>query len=950
MPLPFFKTKRASRTHGYENDQEPPRFHKRFFTKNLLTVGATALLAIFVIGTVALLILNNDLPDPNHLSDRQVSQSTKIYDRTGQHLLYEIYDNQKRTLVDMNNMSPYIGKAVISIEDKNFYQHNGISVLSILRAGVNNLIGRRTGGGGASTITQQLIKNTIVGDARKGFQGYFRKVKEAILALRVERKYSKDEILKMYLNEIPLGSTNYGVQSAAQSYFHKDSKDLSIAEAATLAAMIQAPSRYLNNIDSLRGRRDTVLRLMFEQGYINEDQKNAGQNEALRIYRNGGIMTAPHFVLYVKQLLADQFGEKLVDSGGLKVITTIDYDKQMAAQQIVKENGDKFAKQYNANNAALVSMDPKTAQILALVGSRDFENEEINGQFDVAILGKRQPGSSFKPFVYTAAFEKGFTPDTVIYDTVTNFDQREDGDYTPHNYDGKEHGLVTIRKALQGSLNIPAVKTLYMVGTKNAIDFAKRFGYTTFTGDPGLSLVLGGAEVNLLEHTNAYGTLADNGVYHQPVSILKVTDSSNNVLSEWKPNDGTAAITPEISATISSVLSNDAARAYIFGRNSTLTLKDRPVAAKTGTTNDYKDAWTMGYTPSIVTGVWVGNTTPSTMKGGGNTLAGLIWNQFMTTSTKGTPVEAFPTPPPNDATKPVLRGADGGIKLQINSANGKIATSTTPPGLIVTKTYLPPHDILHYVNKDDPRGPAPTNPNDDPQYQNWENSLQSWVSRAQAAGIQITLEEPPTQYDDTPYNPELVPQIEIISPTSNSTIEGRQLDIQVKASAPRGVKQVNYYVDDQLVGNSTEFPFDFSYSIPKLYSNQHTLKAIATDDQGNAGNTAIVFYTTAAFDQPTFSWVDGTQLTINQTDFPKAMDIKPILWDSIKDIKIQLINSKGVAKSIFDFNHKDDQLTDQGNLEFSWKTSPGAGQFTLKATMTANSGVTESKELSVEIK
>ncbi|MCX6779649.1 MAG: penicillin-binding transpeptidase domain-containing protein, partial [Candidatus Magasanikbacteria bacterium] len=744
--------------------------------------------------------------------------------------------------------------------------------------------------------------------------------------------------------------TNYGVQSAAQSYFHKEAKDLTLAESATLAAMIQAPTRYLNNIDSLHDRRDTVLRLMADQGYITVDQKTQAQNEALRIYRNGVIMDAPHFVLYVKQLLADQFGEKLVDSGGLKVITTIDYDKQKAAEKIVKENGDKFAKQYNANNAALVSMDPRTAQIIAMVGSRDFENEEINGQFNVAVLGKRQPGSSFKPFVYTAAFEKGFTPDTVIYDTITNFDQRIDGDYTPHNYDGKEHGLVTIRKALQGSLNIPAVKTLYMVGTKNAIDFAKRFGYTTFTGDPGLSLVLGGAEVNLLEHTNAYGTLADNGVYHTPVSILKVTDSKNNVLSEWKPNEGSIAITPELAATISSVLSNDEARAYIFGRHSTLALADRPVAAKTGTTNDYKDAWTMGYTPSIVTGVWVGNTIPSTMKGGGNTLAGLIWNQFMTTSTKNTPTEDFPAPPPNDATKPVLRGSDGGIRLQINSANGKIATSSTPPGLIVTKIFLPPHDILHYVNKDDPRGPAPTNPSDDPQYQNWENSLQQWLGRLQSAGMPITLEEPPTQLDDTPYNPELVPQVEITSPQSNSTINGRQLDIQVNASAPRGVKQVSYYVDEKLIGNSTEYPFSLSYSIPKLYSNQHTLKALAVDDQGNAGENKIVFYTTGEFDQPTFNWVDGTDAIINQTDFPKTMAIQPVLWDNVKDIKIQLINSKGVAKSIFDFNHKEDQLNDQGNLEFSWKTSPGVGQYTLKATLTSNSGATESKGLNVEIK
>ena len=946
MSIPFFSKERATRTRGYEDAPSKQSFLKKYVIKNVFTLLATLVLAGFVVGTGVILYVSKDLPDPNHLNDRQVSQSTKIYDRTGTHLLYEVYNNQKRTLIGLDQMSPYMPKAVIAVEDKNFYTHSGISVISILRAGVSNLIGKKAGSGGASTLTQQLVKNTMVGNERS----IFRKIKEAILALQLEKKYSKDDILKMYLNEIPLASTNYGIQSAAQSYFHKEAKDLDIAECATLAAMIQAPSRYINDVNSLHDRRDVVLKLMFDQGYITEAQKNDAQNSALRIYRNGGVMEAPHFVSYVKQLLADQFGEKLVDDGGLKVITTLDYDKQKAAELIVKTNGDKFASSSNANNAALVSIDPKTAQILALVGSRDFNNEAINGQFDVAILGRRQPGSSFKPFVYTYAFEKGFTPDTVIYDTVTNFDERTGSSYTPHNYDNKEHGLVTIRKALQGSLNIPAVKTLYMVGTSSTIDFAKRFGYTTFTGDPGLSLVLGGAEVNLLEHTNAYATLADNGVYHQPVSILKVTDNNGNTLSEWKPNDGSVAITPELAATIASVLTDDDARAYIFGHHSTLTLPDRLVATKTGTTNDYKDAWTMGYTPSITTGVWVGNTIPSPMKGGGNTLAGLIWQQFMKEATKNTPVEIFPIPPPNDATKPVLRGADGGIKLQINSSNGKIATSSTPPGLIVERTYLPPHDILHYVDKNDPRGPAPINPSDDPQYQNWENSLQDWIKRQQAAGIEMTLEEPPTEYDNTITNPELAPQVQIISPTNSSTIDGRRVDIQIKASAPRGVKQVDYFVDDKLVGNSTQFPFDFSYTFTSLFFNQHTLKAVATDDQGNAGQTQINFTTNASFDPPTFSWTDGEKISLVQTDFPKTISLKPILWDNAKDIKIQLINSAGKVKNIFDFNHKEDVLTTAGTLEFTWKTFPGVGNYTLKGIIYDNSGHTDEKSLSVEIK
>jgi len=945
MPIKFLQNKRSS-SRFETNENTSPQKPQINFGKKIFTILAVVVLVGFVFGTGAVLWISKDLPDPNRVNDRQVSQSTKIFDRTGEHLLYEVYQNQKRTLVEMDQIAPFIPQAVVSVEDKKFYEHSGVRIISIARAAFNNLIGRKTGSGGASTLTQQLIKITLVGDERS----IFRKIKEAILALRLEKKYSKDDILKMYLNEIPFGSTNYGVEAASQSYFHKKAKDVDLSEAATLAALIQAPSRYLNNLDSLRTRRDVVLRLMFEQGMISQEQKDQAQNTALRIYRNNSIMTAPHFVLYVKQLLADQFGEKMVDGGGLNVITTIDYDKQIAAQNIVKENGDKFAKQYNANNAALVAIDPKTGQILSMVGSRDFENEEIDGQFNVAILGKRQPGSSFKPFVYTAAFEKGYTPETVIYDTVTNFELGGGKGYTPHNYDGKEHGLVTIRKALQGSLNIPAVKTLYLVGTNQAIEFAKRFGYTTFTGDPGLSLVLGGAEVTLLEHSNAYATLADNGVYHSPVSVLKVTDTKGDTLVEWKENEGTEAITPELTATISDVLTDNNARAYMFGLNSTLTLPGRKVAAKTGTTNDYKDAWTIGYTPSIAVGVWVGNTTPSSMKGGGNTLAGLIWNQFMKEATKNTPVENFPTPPPNDATKPVLRGADNGIKLKINSLNGKIATSSTPEAIIIEKTFLPPHDILHYVTKDDPRGPAPTYPSEDPQYIVWEQSLADWINRENAAGRSVSLEEPPTEYDNTTYNSDLIPKVQIISPAPNETIFGRQINIKISAVAPRGIKQVFYNIDGKQIGSSATFPFDFSYTIEKLYTKQHTLSVSAVDDQGNAGQSQTTFLVDDAYDPPTFNWVEENKIIISEEEFPRLIQLKPILWENIKNIKIQLINSKGTVKNIFDFNHQEDQLTADGLLEFTWKNYPGAGNYTLKATLYDNKGYSEEKSLPVEIK
>jgi membrane peptidoglycan carboxypeptidase len=338
-------------------------------------------------------------------------------------------------------------------------------------------------------------------------------------------------------------------------------------------------------------------------------------------------------VLYVKEILTERFGEQVVDSGGLRVLTTLDWEKQKIAEEAVSSTKNIFA-EAGANNASLVAMDPKSGQILAMVGSRDFFDESIDGQFNVATQGLRQPGSSFKPIVYALAFDKGYTPDTLLFDVLTNFTVPGSGqkDYKPVNYDGKEHGVVTARTALQGSLNIPAVQMLYLAGPNNAIKIAERLGYTTLSeGDYGLSLVLGGGEVKLLEHTAAYGVFATGGVRHAATPILRVEDTKGEVLYEWKKGSGARVFPEETVATLSNVLSDDAARAFVFGAASTLTLPDRPVAAKTGTTNNYVDAWTWGYTPSLVAGVWAGNTDNTPLKPGfgGGRVAGTILNRFM---------------------------------------------------------------------------------------------------------------------------------------------------------------------------------------------------------------------------------------------------------------------------------------------------------------------------------
>ncbi len=798
-----------------------------------------------VLGLLGLTILvawvSRDLPNPDKLTDRQVAQSTKIYDRTGTHLLYEIFANEKRTLVDLNDIPKNLVNGVIATEDTTFFQHKGVRPLSILRSIVYGLIGKGTIGGGASTLTQQLVKNAILTNEKT----LTRKLKEIILSIQLEQKYTKDQILKIYFNEIPYGSTNYGVEAASESYFGKQVKDLDLQESATLAGLPQAPSYYLANLTALKNRRDFVLQRMFEEHYITQDEEKTAQALPLTLSQHFGDIHAPHFSLYVKDLLTQQFGEQMVDTGGLKVITTLDWDKQQIAEKVIKDVGDKVLKDAGANNAALVAIDPKTGQILAMVGSRNFFDDTIDGQFNVVTQGKRQPGSSFKPIIYAAAFEKGYTPDTMLFDVSTNF-STTDKEYRPVNYTGKEYGPVTMRTALQGSLNIPSVETMYLVGPEAGKTFAARMGYTTLgDGDFGLTLVLGGGEVKLLEHTNAYAVFAANGIHHDTTSILHVEDPNGNVLFDAKPDAGEKVLDPGITATISNVLSDDAARAFIFGAGGTLTLPDRPVAAKTGTTNKYVDAWTVGYTPSLVAGVWAGNTNNTPMKNGfgGSMVAAKLWNAFMREAVKGMPVEQFPDAPPNDALKPILRGSAGGsVTLPIDRITGKIATSSTPPDVVDYKTFTPAHSILQYVNKDDPRGPVPDHPENDSQYTVWEQAIADWTTKQKLINPNwgVSYSEPPTEYD-TPDSLALIPTVQVMSPAPSSTISTRDLTITIQANAPRGVTKVSYAIDGNSIGENQNPPFNLNYFASGLANGPHILTVTAEDDQANRRIVSVPF-------------------------------------------------------------------------------------------------------------
>ncbi|MEK7623326.1 MAG: PBP1A family penicillin-binding protein [Patescibacteria group bacterium] len=878
-----------------------PKFAKRragSLWRPILRMGLAFSVASILLLTIFVVWVSRDLPDPDKLTDRQVAQSTKIYDRTGEHLLREIYTAEKRTLVDLEDIPKNVVDGVIATEDKIFFEHKGVRPLSIARSIVYGILGKNRVGGGASTLTQQLVKNAIL----TGERTLTRKLKEFVLSIRLEQVYTKEQILKIYFNEIPYGGTNYGIEAAAQSYFGKHVSDLDLPESATLAGLPKAPSRYLNNPEALKQRRDFVLARMAEEGYITEAEKETAQQSPVTLSQRTGDMTAPHFVFYVKDQLNQEFGERLVDTGGLKVITTLDFEKQLLANEAVSSS-QKTLLEAKADNAALVAIDPKTGQVLAMVGSRDYNDLEIKGNFNVATQGLgRQPGSSMKPIVYALAFSKGYTPDTLLFDVSTNFAVSGAKEYRPVNYDEKEHGLVTVRQALQNSYNIPAVQMLYLVGEKDALEFAKKLGYTTLdAGNFGLSLVLGGATVHLLEHVNAYATFANNGVYHAPVAILRVEDASGNVLKEWRPNPGEEILNPEFTATLSNVLSDDATRAPTFGAGSILTLPDRPVAAKTGTTNDYKDGWTVGYTPSLAAGVWIGRTDNIPLKPGygGSKVAGVIWNSFMKNTLSGTPVEQFPEPPPNTATRPILRGAIGGnVTVTINRVTGKIATSSTPAEDLVERTFIPAHSILHYIDKKDPSGPPPADPNSDPQYAIWETAIRDWILRMRKDNPDwnVAFEDPPTEYD-TPDSLFLVPSLIVTYPTPNTTLTSRRITTDIQTNAPRGVAKVTYKIDGQLIDVITTAPFSLRAFLPELAEGQHTLTIIAEDDAMNRRIAEVPFFLAAPAELPGVSFVERNA-SFSSTQFPRTLFLNPYKPEQIQKISIYLSASDGSNRTL----------------------------------------------------
>ena len=896
--------------------------------RQILTGGVILLALGGIFSIIFLAWLATQLPNPNKIIDRSVALSTKIYDRQGETLLYDIHGAQKRTFVQLSGIPENLKNATLAAEDREFYKHGGISFTGIIRSLLKNIFtGSKAGG---STITQQLVKNVILSPEKT----YTRKAKEVILSYQLEKKFPKDEIWQMYFNEIPYGSVAYGAEAAAQTYFGKAVKDLSLAESAVLAALPQAPtyySPYGSHLDKLYARQGWILDSLADLGYITEEDAEFAKKEKIEFKKSAESIIAPHFVMFIKEYLTEKYGELAVEQGGLKVITTLDADKQKFAEEAIAENAEKNLK-WNAGNAALVALDPATGQILAMVGSKDYFNDEIDGQVNVATR-PRQPGSSFKPIVYAAAFKKGYTPETVLYDAVTKFLNSDGKDYEPKNYDLKEHGPVTIRQALAGSLNIPAVKAIYLTGVDKVLDLAGSLGYTTLSDRSrfGLSLVLGGAEVKLIEQVAAFAVFAREGEYHPPAGILKVEDKDGAVLEEYKKQEKKVLET-QVARQINSILSDNAARAYIFGEKNYLTLPDRAVAAKTGTTNDYHDAWTVGFTPNLAAGVWVGNSDNAEMKRGadGSVLAAPIWNKFMQEALKGLPAEGFTAPAATVSGKPVLNGQlVQGIKVKVNKNNGKLATDLTPPDLVEERIYRQAHAILYYINKDDPQGDTAPDLND-PQYPRWEEAVLRW-----AKDNNIMAEDPPTESDDS-YRPEDKPVISLTFPDARQTITDRNFSAGVNASAPRGVLRVEYYLNGKLLKTVSEAPYELSVYLddPNLKSGFYQLKAAAYDDLGNNNSAALdLNFQLPEIPQP-LSWLAPAENeTISAKKFPYVIKAELANVSRIQKIDVYYKTADGQV----DYINTSRQFAG-GQLAVPWPSAPAPGAYKIYAEITNSDG------------
>ncbi|MBD3330747.1 hypothetical protein GF354_04425 [Candidatus Peregrinibacteria bacterium] len=875
-------------------------FKRILFWLFTLMVGL-GFLGIIAVGSF-LAFISVGLPDVTNLENLAEAQSTEIFDREG-NLLYTIHGEENREHINFEDISDNLKLTTIAIEDAEFWEHSGFDIWALGKVAMYEFfgIGRPRGG---STITQQYIKNTFLSPERS----YVRKAKELILAIRLERAYDKEKILELYLNRIPYGNNAYGCQKAAEIYFGKDASDLTLAESAVLASLPQAPSRYnpygdnkyshllkeftedelhFRKIESeldleieeyargligqfvdigngekiyIAGRTDVVLAQMEKAGKITEEEKKQTKIELQKLEFNEYTQEIkyPHFVLYIKQILEDRYGNEIVERGGLKVYTTIDPNIQEAAEKIAEERGEYNETNFGANNMAVLTINAKTGEILAMLGSRDYFNEEIDGNVNV-VLRPRQPGSSFKPFVYAKAFYNGYAPGNVIYDIPIKI-----GSDRPQNYDGKWQGQISMRKALGQSRNIPAIKTYYLAGEQDEIiELVEKMGITTLnkSHNYGYPLALGAGEIPLIEMVTAYSVFANNGKKPELTGILRIENANGDIIEENIPKDFEEVMEPQVAYLINNILSDQSVsvgpKLFVSGKLN---------AAKTGTsTKENKkesgssnvrpsDAWTIGYTPTIVTGVWVGNSDGSGLgyTANGYDTAAPIFNAVMTEALKNEPAEPFPEPE--------------GIKhVEISKASGKLPGPGTPATMIVSEVFpsfsVPSEeeDLFFKVEIDKVSGLLATEftPEDaieEVTYQNFEPiaDLFDWANEIKAyynlnsetdldSGAIIGM--PPTKFDDvhTAQTASNAPTISITSPTSHSSLSPGQFDVAVNVEVPNDVERVEYYINNKLEYFTSSPPYTGHLNISKFLApgSRQLVVAKVVDSLGYSSQAAI---------------------------------------------------------------------------------------------------------------
>lgn len=853
--LPFWK--KSPTRHSRLGDGARGSFLQQKELKlRLLTWFSTGLLVALILGTLftvfAFVVYSRDLPNPDKLTQREIELSTKIYDREGK-LLYDIYGQRNRTLVKLEEVPGYLKQATIAIEDKDFYRHQGFAPRGILRALFNIVFRLRLQGG--STLTQQLIKNTLLTPERT----LPRKIKEFMLAIQVEKKYSKDEILQMYLNESPYGGTAWGVGAASEVYFGKKVSELTLAECAVLAGLPQKPTAYSPfgpNPKAYKWRSVQVLRRIREDGYISpqleEEAKRQIEEEKIEFSPSGESFKAPHFVMFVKGLLVEMYGERMVEQGGLQVTTTLDLELQEAAQKIVAEEVVKLKGAKVGNGAAIVT-DPKTGEILAMVGSFNYFAQDYDGNVNVT-LSERQPGSMMKPVVYAAAFKKGYTPATMIMDVQTEFPSGDPKKpiYIPKNYDGKYRGPTQVRYALGNSINLAAVKMAANVGIKDILTLGYQMGATTWEPiednlkQVGLSLPLGGREVRLYDAMVVFGTFANGGARKDLVAIKEVKDPKGKVLFGHKDLPGRKVLGEDTCFLISHILLDNEARKEVFGPQSYLNIQGKPISVKSGTTDEKKDNWAVGYTRKVVVGVWVGNNDNSPMDpvvASGATGASPIWRRIMLEATKEQEVE-WPEKPENVDSLQVdvlsgmspgpytegtrseyfIKGTEPGEDsvnrmLKISKANGNLANETEiGRGDYEEKLFL-------VFEEEDPVSTDGKN--------RWQEGIDKWLA----------------QFPDEKYHPPREVSgaygkdtenvfVKIEQPANKGRVE-YEFDIEATVLSPKEITKVEFKIDGETKKTTGSTPYSYHQVFGSEQKGKHKIRVEAQDSAGNTGSAEI---------------------------------------------------------------------------------------------------------------